>query len=105
MSDLEHRIKHSLEPVLELPDPRPRISAYHDMPYALFHYDPEEEFELRKQVKKQWKRQPDQMKAQVDPIRKALLQQPRIAKYVGDSLPAQIEKVYAEMGGGAFAPE
>ena len=50
MSDLEHRIKHSLEPVLELADPRERISAYHDMPYALFRYDPEEEFELRKQV-------------------------------------------------------
>src|SRR3954462_8831720 len=50
MSDLEHRIKPSLEPVLQLPDPRERISAYHDMPYALFRYDPEEEFEVRKQV-------------------------------------------------------
>src|ERR1700692_4761915 len=50
MSDLEHRIRQFLEPVLELPDPRPRISEYHDMPYALCRYDPEEEFELRKQV-------------------------------------------------------
>lgn len=50
MSDFEHRLKQNLEPVLELPDPRPRISAYHDMPYALFRYDPEDEFELRKQV-------------------------------------------------------
>jgi hypothetical protein len=50
MSDLEYRIKNVLEPVLELTDPRERISAYHDMPYALFRYDPEEEFELRKQV-------------------------------------------------------
>jgi hypothetical protein len=50
MSDLEHRIKHALEPILELADPRQRLSAYHDMPYALFRYDPEEEFELRKQV-------------------------------------------------------
>jgi len=50
MSDLEHRIKHSLGPVLEMPDPRQRISSYHDMPYAIFRYDPEEEFELRKQV-------------------------------------------------------
>lgn len=50
MSDLEHRLKLSLEPVLELPDPRERISAYHDMPYALFRYDPEDELELRKQV-------------------------------------------------------
>ena len=50
MSDLEHRIKYDLESVLELTDPRERISAYHDMPYALFRYDPDEEFELRKQV-------------------------------------------------------
>jgi hypothetical protein len=50
VSDLEHRIKNALEPVLELADPRERISAYHDMPYALFRYDPEQEFELRKQV-------------------------------------------------------
>jgi hypothetical protein len=50
MSDLEHRIKHDLESVLQLTDPRERISAYHDMPYALFRYGAEEEFELRKQV-------------------------------------------------------
>jgi hypothetical protein len=50
MSDLDHRIKELLEPILELPDPRQRISAYHDMPYAIFRYAPEEEFELRKQV-------------------------------------------------------
>ena len=50
MSDLVHRIKTSLEPILELADPRERISAYHDMPYALFRYEPEEEFELRKQI-------------------------------------------------------
>jgi hypothetical protein len=50
MNDLEQRIRQALEPVLELPDPRQRISAYHDMPYALFRYDPEDEFELRKQV-------------------------------------------------------
>lgn len=51
MSDLGQRIKQDLEPVLELTDPRQRISAYHDMPYALFRYDPEDEFELRAQVK------------------------------------------------------
>jgi hypothetical protein len=50
MSDLEYRLKHVLEPILEMEDPRERISAYHDMPYALFRYDPEEELELRKQV-------------------------------------------------------
>jgi hypothetical protein len=50
MSDLEHRLKRDLEPVLELADPRERISAYHDMPYALFRYEPDEEFDLRTQV-------------------------------------------------------
>ena len=50
MSDLIHRLKNDLEPILEMEDPRERISAYHDMPYALFRYDPEEELELRKQV-------------------------------------------------------
>jgi hypothetical protein len=50
MSDHELRIKQNLEPVLESLDPRQRISAYHDMPYALFRYDPEDEFDLRKQV-------------------------------------------------------
>ena len=50
MSDLEHRIKENLEPILELSDPRQRISAYHDMPYALLRYDPEDEFALRTQV-------------------------------------------------------
>ncbi len=50
MSDFEHRLKHELEPVLELSDPRTRISAYHDMPYALFRYDPAEEYDLRQQV-------------------------------------------------------
>lgn len=51
MSDLEHRLKQNLEPILELPDPRQRISAYHDLPYAIFRYDPEDEFALRQQVK------------------------------------------------------
>ena len=37
MSDLEYRVKHDLESVLELGDPRERISAYHDMPYALYY--------------------------------------------------------------------
>ena len=50
MNDVEQRIKQDLEPVLEMPDPRERISAYHDMPYALFRYAPEDEYELRRQV-------------------------------------------------------
>jgi hypothetical protein len=50
MTDLEHRLRDVLGPLLEQPDPRKYISAYHDMPYALFRYDAEEEFDLRKQV-------------------------------------------------------
>ncbi len=50
MSDLEQRIKTVLEPILELSDPRTQLSAYHDMPYAIFRYDPEEELEMRRLV-------------------------------------------------------
>lgn len=50
MSDLAYRINTSLEPILALADPRERISAYHDMPYALCRYEPEDEFELRKEI-------------------------------------------------------
>jgi hypothetical protein len=50
MNDLENRLRKTLEPDLALADPRPRISTYHDMPYALFRYDAEDEFALRKQV-------------------------------------------------------
>lgn len=50
MSDMVHRLTRVLEPVLASADPRQQMSAYHDMPYALFRYDPEEEFELRSQV-------------------------------------------------------
>lgn len=44
------RLTRDLEPVLLLVDPRTKLSTYHDMPYAIFRYDPEEEFELRKQI-------------------------------------------------------
>ncbi|WP_203077356.1 BREX protein BrxB domain-containing protein [Falsiroseomonas ponticola] len=47
MIELERRLRDSLEPILAMSDPRERISAYHDMPYAIFRYDPEFEFELR----------------------------------------------------------
>ena len=50
MNEFESRLRNDLEPILASPDPREKISAYHDMPYALFHYDPEEEFELRRQL-------------------------------------------------------
>jgi hypothetical protein len=35
---------------LTLDDPRQKISSYHDMPYALFRYDPEDEFAFRREV-------------------------------------------------------
>jgi hypothetical protein len=44
------RLKEDLEPILALADPRAKLSAYHDMPYAIFYYNPDEEFELRKQI-------------------------------------------------------
>jgi hypothetical protein len=50
VSDVVIRVTTVLQPILELPDPRPRLSAYHDMPYAIFRYDPEDELELRAQV-------------------------------------------------------
>lgn len=45
-----YRLTEVLEPVLASEDPRQQMSAYHDMPYALFRYDPRDEFELRAQV-------------------------------------------------------
>lgn len=50
MSDWKQRLKKNLEPILALEDPRPKISAYHDMPYAIFRYPPEEEFAVRAEV-------------------------------------------------------
>jgi hypothetical protein len=50
MSDFQQRLRDDLEPILGLRDPRERISAYHDMPYALFHYAPEDEIALRREV-------------------------------------------------------
>ncbi len=50
MSDWTCRLRDDLEPVLSLPDPRPQMSVYHDMPYAIFRYPPEDELELRKEL-------------------------------------------------------
>jgi cyclase len=57
---------------------------------------------LRKQVKKHWRSKPAEMKARVEAIREAVLKEPRIAKYVGEFFPAQVEKAYTEMGGKVF---
>lgn len=62
--------------------------------------------ELRKQVKKlvdARKSGPD-VKAAVPSIQAALKGQQQIARYVGEFFPAQVEKVYIEMGGKAFLP-
>ena len=48
--DFKARLEQLLEPILLMDDPRPSLSAYHDMPYAIFRYDPEDELPLRKQV-------------------------------------------------------
>ena len=50
MSTWKKRLERDLEPILALDDPRPKISAYHDMPYAIFRYSPEDEFKVRKAV-------------------------------------------------------
>jgi hypothetical protein len=50
MTEWKKRLKDVLEPALVLPDPRSKISAYHDMPYAIFLYPPEDEFALRKEI-------------------------------------------------------
>ena len=50
MSEFEKRLFETLLPILEDGDPRARISAYHDMPYAIFRYDASEEFALRRAV-------------------------------------------------------
>lgn len=50
MSDWKKRLTETLEPALRELDPRMRISAYHDMPYAIFRYSPEDEFALRAEI-------------------------------------------------------
>ena len=50
MSDWRQRLTRDLEPVLRAKDPRPQISAYHNMPYAIFHYPPDEELSVRSEL-------------------------------------------------------
>jgi hypothetical protein len=46
----KERLKVDLEPVLASSDPRAKLGAYHDMPYAIFRYSPEVEFEIRGEI-------------------------------------------------------
>jgi hypothetical protein len=50
MTDWKDRLTRKLEPLLRLPDPRPKISAYDNMPCAIFQYPPREEFAVRAEV-------------------------------------------------------
>src|SRR5208283_2930917 len=50
MNDFIQRLRRDLEPILAMADPREKISAYHDMPYAIFQYDPTQELLLRGEV-------------------------------------------------------
>src|SRR5439155_18124797 len=61
--------------------------------------------ELRKQVKKYASKKPKELKAAVEDIKSALLKEKSIARYVGDFFPAQVEKIYIEMGGQPFQPK
>jgi cyclase len=58
--------------------------------------------ELRKQVRKYARKKPEEVKAAVDAIKAALEKNERIARYIGDGLAGQVEKVYREMGGQPF---
>jgi len=48
MSLLQERIENLESDLLATP---PRINAYHDLPFAVFRYDPTDEFEARKQMR------------------------------------------------------
>jgi len=63
--------------------------------------------ELRKQVKQRVDapKSAEQMRTEVDAIKAALQKQERIKRYVGDFLPAQVEKAWVEMGGKPFLPK
>ena len=51
MSNWHERLTTKLEPLLAHPDPRKtEFAAYHDMPYAIFCYPPEDEFDVRREV-------------------------------------------------------
>ena len=50
MSDWKQRLTQALEPILREADPRPKISAYHNMPYAIFRYPPDDEFAVRGEI-------------------------------------------------------
>jgi hypothetical protein len=50
MTSWKQRLTQALEPILHQRDPRPQLSAYHDLPFAVFVYPPDQELALREQV-------------------------------------------------------
>lgn len=48
--DWQARLTRDLEPILSAKDPRPKLSAYHDMPFAIFQYPETAEFAVRHEV-------------------------------------------------------
>lgn len=60
---------------------------------------------LTEQVKKFAGKEPGEVKEAVAGIKEALQKQERIARFVGEFLAAQIEKVFVEMGGKPFLPK
>jgi cyclase len=60
--------------------------------------------ELRKQVERMMESEKSP-NAALDGMKAAIQKQERIARYVGDFFPAQVEKVYVEMGGKPFLPK
>jgi glyoxylase-like metal-dependent hydrolase (beta-lactamase superfamily II) len=60
---------------------------------------------LRHEVRKHLRRDAKEMPAAVNEIRTVLTKNPKIARFVGDFLSAQVEKVRVEMGGQTFLPK
>lgn len=50
MTDWKSRLTKNLEPRLHQKDTGRLISVYHDMPFAIFVYPPEDEFDVRKEA-------------------------------------------------------
>ena len=46
----KERLTNDLEPALGERDPRPKVSAYHNLPYAIFQYEAEAELDVRKEI-------------------------------------------------------
>jgi hypothetical protein len=59
--------------------------------------------ELRKQVKRYARKKPEEVKAAVDGIKAQMQKNERIARYVGNGLAGQVEKVFVELGGKPFS--